>query len=593
MPDSSRLQQRSRATRRRRTVWWCVAGAVVLLLAVAGALTAFLVPKALRAADLLQSSIPLVAQIQASVAAGDTAAAQTGAADLTERTAEARAETSGRVWRALEWVPVAGANLRAVRLAAQTTDELAKDAVTPVAGLSLASLNPAGGKIDIAAVEGIVATVDGVAAAVASAQDRLAVIDRDPLVGQVASGVAQLDDAVAKASEAVAGAKPLVHALPEMLGADGARDVLVIFQNNGEVMPGGGTIGSLAQIHIDRGAIEIVAQKSAAYSDIPHRAEPVIPIAPDVYDLYRPLIGTHVQSLTRTPRFDLTFDIAQEFWRLTTGTTVDAVIGVDIVALTDLLAATGPVALGDDLVLTSENAVDLLLGDLYYTFQPLEVDAINQAFAAATIGKLFSGAIAVPALLNALGPSIEQGRIRVWSSRESEQSLIEGSPFDHRGPRTSAEGSELGIYFMDATPGKMQRFMTQSVTIENLSCAPNRLVRVTVDLANTVDPTIVNDLPTYVTGSARSVERGEIRVSALVYAQDGFTLEKTSVKGKSDPPRRAADGEYAVTQIRTTIRPGEMNRLVFEYSTETAEAIGADITPVVNPTELTAAPACS
>ena len=30
-------------------------------------------------------------------------------------TADARAQTSGRLWQGLEWVPVAGANLRAVR----------------------------------------------------------------------------------------------------------------------------------------------------------------------------------------------------------------------------------------------------------------------------------------------------------------------------------------------------------------------------------------------------------------------------------------------------------------------------------------------
>lgn len=51
--------------------------------------------------------------------------------------------------------------------------------------------------------------------------------------------------------------------------------MLVIFQNNGEVMSGGGTIGSMAQVHIDNGAISIVNQSSASGRDFPNFRPPV------------------------------------------------------------------------------------------------------------------------------------------------------------------------------------------------------------------------------------------------------------------------------------------------------------------------------
>lgn len=577
--------------RRRRVLWWTL-GIVGALVVAAGVVAALIVPKALQAREALTSSIPLVSKVQQSVLAGDTPTATATAAELTAKTEVARDATSGALWRALEWIPVAGANLAAVRVAAEATDELADGAIVPVSGLSVSALAPKDGRLDLAALDAVISTVKDVTASVQGAQKLMTQVDRSALIGPVKSGVAQLDDALGRADSMLSDSQPLLDALPAMLGAGGARDVLVIFQNNGEVMPAGGTVGSLAQLHIDQGAVSIVAQASAARTDMPTYDEPVVPVPDDARDLYGPQLGTYVQSLTRTPRFDLTFDIAREMWRLKSGTTVDAVIGLDVVALTQLLKATGPIKMNESLTLSADNAVPLLLGGLYDSYSPPEVDVINQVFAAETMSRLLSGQVAVPALLSALGPSIDEGRVRIWSAREDEQALIAGSPFDHRLPASSADEAPFGVYFVDKTPSKMARFLQQSVTVERTSCSPEQAVRVTVALTNSVTAEQVPSLPDYVTGGGASTPVGDLRLSALVYAPAGFALTAADVGGL--PFRGGTDGDFGVVELEALLAPGQTRTLVMEFrNAGSAGAPTLSTTPVVNPTSVTVDDACA
>lgn len=560
---------------------------------VVGALIAVgsIVLRALDARDKLEAAIPLVSEVQTNMLAGDVAAAEAAADQLVTATSSARAGTSGTVWRAFEWVPVAGPNLHAVRTVAAAVDELAVGAVQPAASLSLQTFRPVDGRIDLSAVEDLGAVFAGAKSSLEKSTALIASIDRTQLLGPVSGGVDRLDSALQSAQDLVEPAQPLVDALPAMLGADGPRDVLVIIQNNGEVMPRGGTIGSLAQLHIEDGAISLVAQASASPTDIPMYDEDVVPIAADVRQTYEFGLGRYVQNLTRTPRFDLTFDIAREIWKRSYGVEVDVVVALDTLAVSYLLDATGPIALPGGLELTSANAVPVLLGDLYSQYTPPEVDIINQTFAATTMTALMTGSVDTAALIGAVQRAASEGRVLIWSSRVDEQELITGSPFDGRPPAQLPGRDAFGVYFVDSTPGKMQRFMTQAVDVSQAVCAADgrRHVRVTVALTNTVELAAVDGLPDYVTGGGFVTLEGLMRIETLAYAPPGFAPAVFSSSAESDLPRVSTDGEFSVAGQRILLAPGETRVMTFDYVADDATEtdLFVDVTPVVTPNTIT------
>lgn len=561
---------------------------VALLIVILGVLALAIVPSVFTAKSELEAAIPLASEVQTSALAGDLDAAASAATELRAHTAAARSATGGPIWGALEGVPWAGGNLHAVRVAAEEADRLATDVVVPVSTIDVASLKPVNGAFDIARIRDLGATVSAADAAATKSRDRMSQVDRSGLIAPVAAGLDRLDSSLASASKTLSGLDGVLDVLPTALGGDGPKNYLVLFQNNGEVMPGGGTVGSLAMFHVENGQIELVRQASAAPVDIPMYDAPVIPIADDVIATYPFGLGKYVQSLTRTPRFSLTHDIAKEMWKRTYGDTIDGVISLDTVALANIISATGPLDLPDGTQLTGQNAVSILLGDLYSKYTPYEVDAINQAIATLAFDRIKSGATDVTALTAALTKSAAEGRIRMWTDDPKEQTLIVGSPFDGEPPVSTKKTDAFGVYFIDYTPSKMQRFMKQSVDLGQAVCEADgkRHMRVSVSLSNTVSPDVVPTLPDYVTGGGQTTEIGNMRVDTLVYAPPGSTMAGITRNGEAVDSMITTDGDYPVNQAITTIAPGETVVMAFDVvaTDDVVRKLSAEVTPVVSPT---------
>nr|WP_314841130.1 DUF4012 domain-containing protein [uncultured Microbacterium sp.] len=565
-------------------------GVLLALIVAAGIIAALIVPRALDARDKLEAAVPLAESIPGLIASGDTAAAQSAAEELADTADSAHDQTSGILWESLEWVPVVGPNLHGVRMATGAIDELARDALLPAAGIDIAALRPASGGFDLEVIRTVGSVARTAGEAVQSATAMLDSVDRGSLLGPVAAGIDRIEKVLKPAAETLEGALPLIDALPEILGEGGPRDVLVIFQNNGEVMPGGGTIGSLAQVHIDNGVISIVDQSSASGRDFPGFSPPVGGVTGEESALYGELFGSRVQSLTRSPRFDRTFEVARQMWLEAKGVDVDAVVALDTVALSYLLVATGPVVVPGGLEISNSNAVGMLLGDLYNQFEPAQVDLINQAFAGLALQKLMQGEADLAKLSSVLGLAAEEGRIAIWSSRETEQDLIAGTDLDRRGPYAADGAEAFGVYFVDRTPGKMQRYMTQAIDVSQPICSADgrRHVFVTVTLANTVDPAAVRNLPEYVTGNGQATVKGYMQLETLAFAPPGYAPVGQSADAELSRDEVHRDGEFSVGTMALAIGPGETRTLTFEFVADSDDetVIEIDTTPVVTPTVL-------
>ena len=90
----------------------------------------------------LESAQAKISTLKTQALAFDVEKAQKTVSEISDSTASAASLTSDPVWRAMELVPVAGANLHAVRQLASVTNLVMTDVASPLVGV-LGTINPA------------------------------------------------------------------------------------------------------------------------------------------------------------------------------------------------------------------------------------------------------------------------------------------------------------------------------------------------------------------------------------------------------------------------------------------------------------------
>ncbi|HSX40583.1 MAG TPA: DUF4012 domain-containing protein [Candidatus Saccharimonadales bacterium] len=151
--------------------------------------------------------------------------------------------------------------------------------------------------------------------------------------------------------------------LPDLIGADSQKTYLVLFQNNMELRPGGGFIGSYGLLTLNRGAIKNFSFFDVYDADgqLKGHIEPPYPIR-----RYIPQVHWYMRDSNFDVDFPSSASQAAQFLYLEKGTVVDGVIAVDTSFLKNILKATGPVYLpdynktvtADNVFLLTEEAVE-------------------------------------------------------------------------------------------------------------------------------------------------------------------------------------------------------------------------------------------
>ncbi|WP_346922954.1 DUF4012 domain-containing protein [Glutamicibacter creatinolyticus] len=583
----TRAERRAALTRRplfRSLRFWIPVGAALVLLVVAGIAAVVgkqVYDRAMSAKSSLEQAMPLASKAADQVVAGDSEGAKATAAQLAKLTADAREQTSGDLWKSLEWVPVAGPNLQAVRTAAAVTDDLVIDALTPATVLSLDALKPKDGAIDL---DGI-ATMQTVVAQTADAVDRAAndldAIDRDALIEQVDSAIGKLTGAIDEIQPMLKPASEILGVLPEALGAEKPRHYLMIFQNNAESRGTGGNPAALVMIDVDKGRISIGQQASSADFrwGIP---EPITQLAPETEALYGDKVGRWISDATMTPDFTETAKILRAWWADAFGTPIDAVISFDPVALGYLLSATGPAVVpsepievdehetrvpGTPFNLTAENSVPFLLNEVYWKYPPPVQDAIFAASARAVFGVIISGTVQPKALADSLVRAVGEGRLLYDPATEEEAALIAESKLSGRLPTTNVETTMLGAYVNDFTQSKLDYYMQLELSASSTQCTAQNApaFTLTAKLTNTVTPELAPSLPRSI-APARYFEKGRIATNLALYGPVGARQATVTVDGKTQ--NRAVKSHLGRPVILVPIYndPGQSHTVSVEFT---------------------------
>jgi hypothetical protein len=557
-----RTRSSRRQRRRRRIIGWSVTAVVVVLIAA----VAWVGIRALLAKNELEAAVPLATRITDSIGDGDTAAARQTSRELVSHTMSAASLTSDPIWRAFEILPWVGDDLRAVRDVAGSVDGLARDAVTPVLDLTetfgLEQFKPVDGRLDVQPLIDAQPTVAEAAAATAAAHRRVQAIDTSGTFGPVTDAVVRLSGLVETAYAATDAADRAVRLLPLVLGSDRPRNYLLLFQNSAEPRSGGGNPSAMALVHTENGAISLTQQASAG--DFPRRDTPIIELPTETLSLYGDITGRYVQNTTITPQFPLSGQMAQAWWQDAFDTTVDGVIALDPTTLSYLLTATGPLTLATGDELTADNAVQLLLQDVYERYpEPTVQDAFFASTAAEVFSAISSGDVDPVAFIGALSQASQERRILVWSSAPAEQAILDGTTLN--GDLTQNGGQDrYGVYVNDATGSKMGAYLNYRLATADTTCRndgrPFHDVELTV--TSTAPADAATSLPAYVTGNGQfGVTPGNTRIIISFYGAADSQFVGIMREGETIPSQTAQDFGLPVTLTTVELAPGESTTL--------------------------------
>lgn len=289
-----------------------------------------------------------------------------------------------------------------------------------------------------------------------------------------------------------------------------------------------------------------------------------------------------MQNVTQIPDFTRDAPIMQQMWARETGTTVDGVLALDPVALSYLLEATGPIQLPTGDVLTNENAVQLLLNEVYLRYEdPKEQDAFFAMSSAAVFGALSAGNVDPAALIAALGRAGEENRLLLWNAAPEEQAILDGTTLQGVLGSSDPAATDFGVFLNDGTSSKMDYYMEFSA--DTSWCAAGE-AGLTVTLRNAA-PADAASLPWYITGGGKhGIPPGQVETVAYVYLPEGAELMSSSASGTGQSPGFGGgnDAGRQVISWTTRLAPGEELTLQVRVRTPQSAQIVTQMTPTVH-----------
>lgn len=541
-------------------------------------------------------------QTDGSAAATEVASDPSSAAPTLARLASdaeaAHGLTSDPVWKLAERTPWIGPQLAAFGTVAAASDELLRGSLLPLAtaaqSTSLDSLKPVDGRIDTSGLATLVAPSEAAAASARDAAAAVESIDPTPLIGVVGRAVGHAEELFARSSNALDALSRTTKLLPAMLGKDGPRDYLLLVQNNAEWRSLGGITGTAILLRTDAGAISLVDTRSAT-SLSQGISAPLVQLPEDIQAIYQTRPARYFHNLTQIPDFTVDGPLARDMYKAQTSTDVAGVIVVDPVVLSYLLHAVGPVTVADGQQLSADNAVPLLLNQVYERYSaPTAQDAFFASATGAVFQALLQGRGSTAGMLAALARATEEHRVLIWSANPEEQSVVAGTTLAGELPATNEHTARFGVYLNDGTGSKMSYYVKPEVSLNWDQCQQEggtspRQLTLTLALSNSAPLDAQTSLPPYITGNGvYGVAPGSATIVSNLYLPQGYELVSASASNGTAHEEATLDGRQVLTFGMNLDPQTSASVTVVVAATTSASEAEAIVTPTadasLNPT---------
>lgn len=537
--------------------------------------------------------------LQQAVVNDDRSSERSALAGMQAHSAAADDLTSGPTWTVLAHLPWVGDDARGVRVASSSAADLAAHGVGPLLSTTdkLDSLLPRDAQVSTSALTRLQGPVAEGEASFARAQAALDAEDPSGFFGPLRDTYRSFTDQVSQAHAVLSAANTAMQVMPSMLGEDGPRHYLLVFQNNAEVRSTGGLPGAVSLVTATHGKVEMTKQVAAA--SFGERPEPVLPLTEAEQRIYGQQLGTYFLDANFTPDFPRTADLMRARWEEVYGGHIDGVLSIDPVAMSYILGAVGPVDV-DGMHLTSDNAVDVLLHQVYVDHpSPTEQDAVFRKVGRAVFDKVSHGADSPISLARALARASSEHRIYVHSFHANEQSEL--APTTVAGELTSGDphSPQVGVYLNDTTGSKMSYYLRYRADVDSTYCTGGVQGLSGSAHFDSRAPADAASLPNYITGGGvHGTSRGDQLVSVRLVGPvdgsiDGVQLNSRPVHGLEV----VVDDHRPVVTVVVELGPGEMADLAWQMKTGALQdgPVRVSVTPGIEPkdTSSTVVSSCS
>lgn len=177
----------------------------------------------------------------------------------------------------------------------------------------------------------------------------------------------------------------LTSVMPDLLGYRSEKTYLLLFQNNGELRPTGGFIGSIGELVIDKGVVKTFEIHDVYNIDgqIKNHTEPPF--------IVRRFLQPHLylRDSNFYPDFQQTSTTSASLYKESVNKDVNGVIAVDYEVLRSIIAATGPLYLpSHDRSIDSESGFEFIQSTIEDNFFPgssQKKDLLNEIWGQLTI----------------------------------------------------------------------------------------------------------------------------------------------------------------------------------------------------------------
>lgn len=521
--------------RRRWTIGLAMAGALVLLA------VAWIVVGAVSAVGDLTASRDQLLVARTRVADSDVAGARTAIESAADHASKAADTLSTPMWDVLAAVPFVGATPASVQVVAVSLDQ-ALSGLAPAVE-SLGTLDPAsfldgGGDVSLAAMADSADPLSAASDAVAQASSTLAAApaltgEGGPVPGFVRSAATDLAAQLVSLGGTVANAAAACRIAPVLLGLDGPKRYFVGILNPNEARGTGGFLGTYAIVRADAGRLSVA--EVGSNNDLTSFGQLPLDLGDDYFARYGDdpaLIG----NMNLSPHFPDAAKLWLESWRAKTGESLDGAFSADVVALGQLVTASGgTVSLPGGGTLTGDELTRFAISGIYERFPTIADAPARKAYQVAVTRQAVEQIAAATdrsALMSAVGRAMGEQRVLLWSADGATEKTLLATPAG--GSIKVPEGHVVSVVTLNSSGSKLDAWLQRSVDYEVGRCPVDGRVesRVTVTLTSAIPKGTT--VPPYMVSGASSGPTGPINTAmAQVHVPNGGEILEVLVDGES------------------------------------------------------------
>lgn len=339
-----------------------------------------------------QAAQQSLVRVRAALEDGDLDRARNQVRQAHEHVADAQERTDGAGQSVLAAVPVIGSAVSDARHLVSALDhattgaEASIEIYAPLSGAGEEQLF-ANGRFDLAVLNEVVTGAEQVGREADAAESELDLVEGDaPFVGaRIRTARDTAADRIVPLAQAYRRARPVLTALPQLLGANGDASYLIAMLNPGELRWSGGIPLAFSSVTVADGRASF--GETQDMRDIQGRwtQRPVTPVQDN------PFHTNLLPRLTFHPDWGISGREQLEGWELATGQDLDTIIALDIPAIAGILRATGPVRVPVYGRVTADNLIELQASSYDEIGDQDTRKDLNKLLVAAVTERLLSG----------------------------------------------------------------------------------------------------------------------------------------------------------------------------------------------------------